>query len=129
MDILEHIKYSGKAMHMNRQRFDEIKGLIRRIEGLVEVTILSVTYYLIWRALYFNNSFPTYFGNGKFVLMLVYATLVFILFFLCDSFKYGHLKVADIVTSQFISIFMFIAGIILLAVRRKSRKQPELTGA
>ena len=32
-------------------------------------------------------------------------------------------------TSQFISIFMFIAGIILLAVRRKSRKQPELTGA
>lgn len=106
MDILEHIKYSGKAMHMNRQRFDEIKGLIRRIEGLVEVTILSVTYYLIWRALYFNNSFPTYFGNGKFVLMLVYATLVFILFFLCDSFKYGHLKVADIVTSQFISIFI-----------------------
>ena len=98
---------------MNRQRFDEIKGLIRRAEGLLEIVLLSLVYYYVWRHMFYNSrflhfvsQFPELEGNGKYVLMLVYAMLVFIVFFLGDGFKFGHLKIADIFTSQAISIFI-----------------------
>lgn len=99
--------------HMNRQRFDEIKGMIRRLEGLAQIVLLAFVYYQVWRNLYYKSRFlrfvsrfPDYDGKGKYVLMLVYAMLVLIIFFLTDSFKFGHLKISDIFTSQAISIFI-----------------------
>lgn len=98
---------------MNQRKFDEIKGLVRRVEGLAEVVLLAIIYYQIWRHLYYKSRFlhfvsrfPEYDGYGKYLLMLVYAVLVLIIFFLGDGFKFGHLQIWDIFTSQAISIFL-----------------------
>lgn len=49
---------------------------------------------------------PPYFGNGKFLLTFIYAFLNYILFFYCDGFKFGHIKLTDVTISQWISMFI-----------------------
>ena len=51
------------------------------------------------------GAFP-YFGLGKFVLMGIYFGLLLVIFHLCDSFQYGYQKLANLVISQWISIFI-----------------------
>ena len=85
--------------------FDEIKHSIRRVEGILEVIILMFVYYFLWKSRYREiSTMPQYFGNGKLVLMGVYAILVLVLFYLCDSFKFGHLKISDVLPSQWIAL-------------------------
>ena len=87
------------------KKFDDIKHTLRKLEGILEVAVLSCAYYYLWKACYRPlESFHKYYGNGKFVLAGVYAFLVFILFLYCDSFKYGHLKLTDVLISQWISM-------------------------
>ena len=87
-----------------QQQFDDMKHTIRKCEGLLEVISLAFLYYVIWRICYNDAGFYSYFGNGKYVLIGVYALLTFILFLYCDSFKYGYLKLGDVVISQWISM-------------------------
>ena len=42
---------------MNRQRFDEIKGLLRRLESLLEIVLLALVYYYVWRHMFYNSRF------------------------------------------------------------------------
>ena len=86
-----------------QKRFDEIKHTIRKIEGILEVALLTFVYYIIWRNLY---TIPRFYFNGKYVLCAVYAFLVFILFFYGDSFKFGHIKLDNVVVSQWIAIMI-----------------------
>jgi len=83
---------------------NDFKGFIRKIEGLVEVIIFVLIYYFAWKWAYRGEGFPEYYGNGKYLLAMVYAFLVFIFFFLCDSFKYGHRKMMEVIISQWISM-------------------------
>ena len=82
------------------------RNMIRGIEGFFEVAVLTVIYYLVWRFAYEDVDFPQYLGNGKYVLMGVYAFLLTILFNSFDSFQFGHLRTTDIVISQWISLFL-----------------------
>ena len=50
---------------MKVNKFDGVKGTIRSLEGFVEVLLLSVAYYYIWRNGYDRGVFPSYYGNGK----------------------------------------------------------------
>lgn len=68
--------------------------------------MLSIIYYLVWKAFYRNNPFPPYYGRGKWVLIGVYALMMSVVFKLSDSFMYGHLKLTDVVVSQVISILV-----------------------
>lgn len=88
-----------------QQHFDETKSTIRRIESLFEIIVLAITYYIVWRIKYDVKAMPNYNGNGKYVLILVYAFLNFILFSYSDGFKFGHLKLTDVTISQWISMF------------------------
>ena len=97
----------GEAERKRRQRrFDEVKSSVRRVESLIEIGILAITYYLVWRHKYDGSSMPPFFGNGKYLLTLVYAFLNYILFFYCDGFKFGHIKLTDVTISQWISMFI-----------------------
>lgn len=82
------------------------RNMIRGIEGIFEIAVLTVIYYLVWRYGYESVDFPHYFGNGKYVLMGVYAVLLTILFNSFDSFQFGHLRTMDIVVAQWISLFL-----------------------
>lgn len=88
-----------------QRKFDEIKHSLRAAEGILEVLILSGIYYFIWNNFYRSGGF-TYYGMGKYVLLGVYAALIIVIFYLCDSFKFGHLKFTDVAVSQAISMLI-----------------------
>ena len=90
---------------MNRIKSEEKKHFIRKMEAVLQIVLFTVLYYLVWLFCYQDVTFP-YLGRGKFVLMGVYAVLVWLLFHNSDGFNYGHSKLADITVSQCISIFL-----------------------
>ena len=83
-----------------------VKSLIRSVEGLAELLILTVIYYFIFRNNYDSSLFPEYDGYGKYVLCGIYAMLVMVLFFGMDGFKFGYLRNADVIVSQVIALFI-----------------------
>ena len=59
----------------------------------------------MWKVAYSEMTFP-YLGKGKYILMGVYAIFAVVLFYYSDSFKYGNVKLSDIIVSQCIAIFL-----------------------
>lgn len=97
----------GQNVSCNKKtnKFDVIKHLLRKVEGLFEVVILTIAYFYVWKGNYRIDE-AAFYGNGKFVLTGIYAFLIFLVFYLCDSFKFGHMRMLDVVISQFISMFI-----------------------
>ena len=93
-------------MHTKKPPVSGIKSLIRSTEGFLEVFVLAVVYYIVWRQGYAPSVFPAYFGMGKYVLTGVYALLVLVLFFAFDGFKFGYLRISEALLSQWISLLI-----------------------
>lgn len=91
---------------MNSIKLDGVKHTIRSLEGMLEVFLLSLCYYFFWRKGYDDGSFPLYLGNGKYVLTGVYALLTIVLIYNYDGFKFGYLKLTEVMISQCISVFI-----------------------
>lgn len=89
---------------MKEIRFNGTKGTVRATEGLLEIFLLTMTYYFTWRYGYNEGIFPAYYGNGKYVLMGVYAILAIFLIHSYDGFKFGYLKLSDVAVSQLVAI-------------------------
>ena len=78
---------------------------IRKIETVIELLIMSVAYYYVWKYMIFDRAyFYPFLGRGKFVLMGIYFLLMLVIIHLCEGFKYGFLKIADVLFSQWIGI-------------------------
>ena len=92
-------------MNQKRKQISGVKSLIRSAEGTLEILLLAIAYYFVWRNGYEAQLFPTYFGLGKYVLAGVYGLIVVVLFFAFDGFKFGYLKGIDVLLSQWISLF------------------------
>ena len=93
-------------MQNNRKAFEGSKSTIRSIEAAIEVGLLTLVYYLIWRNGYDEGIFPAYYGYGKYVLAGVYGLLLIVLFHNFDGFKFGYLKLPDLIISQWIALFI-----------------------
>jgi exopolysaccharide biosynthesis polyprenyl glycosylphosphotransferase len=91
---------------MNRKKLDGVKHTIRAIEGFAEIMILTVSYYLVFRFGYDAGTFPAYYGYGKYVLAGVYALLTWVVFHNFDGFKFGYMKLFDVIISQWIAVFI-----------------------
>ena len=89
---------------MNRNRLDGAKGTIRALEGILEVAVLTIVYYILWRKGYDRGVFPIYCGNGKYVLAGVYALLVVVLFNNFEGFRFGYLRLSEVIISQWIAV-------------------------
>jgi len=81
-----------------------VKSLIRATEGFLEVAILTVLYYFVFRRGYDGALFPDFLGYGKYVLSGVYLLLLTLLFFGMDGFKFGYLRNMDVLVSQWIAL-------------------------
>ena len=90
---------------MTRMKDEDRKLITRRCEAVLQIIIFTVLYYLLWKVFYSDMTFP-YLGRGKFILMGVYAVFVVVLFYYSDSFNYGNVKLADIIVSQCIALFL-----------------------
>lgn len=89
-----------------RRRFDDMKNALRRLEGLIEVIILTIVYMYFWNRYYRPFGMVTYNGMGKYVIALIYAFLLILILSYFDSFKFGYLKLADIIVSQCLGILV-----------------------
>lgn len=89
---------------MNIRNNTGIKYFVRKIEAFFEIAVLSGLYYIIWRTFYRPAGHFPYYGSGKFVLVGVYALLLIIIFYFCDSLRFGYLKATDAAIAQWIAI-------------------------
>lgn len=85
---------------------DDAKSLLRGVEGTVELAALALVYYFVYRHGYNNNMFPDFLGYGKYVLVGVYGLLTLVLFFNFEGFKFGYLRLSDVMVSQWIALFI-----------------------
>ncbi|WP_405376384.1 sugar transferase [Pseudobutyrivibrio sp.] len=83
------------------------KNTIRKIESLIELLVMAIAYYLVWKYMIFDRAyFFPFLGRGKYVLMGIYFILMLVVIHLCEGFKYGILKIADVLFSQWIGIII-----------------------
>ena len=89
-----------------QERFDDIKHTIEKVEMLLEVFILMMAYYIAWKYQFRPRYFCDYYEGGKYVLTGVYGFLILVLFWNCEAFKFGHLKLTNVFASQAIATFL-----------------------
>ena len=86
---------------LSRGAFEDMKGLVRVAETLLEITILTLAYYITWMKGYDLEYFAY---KGKYVLMGVYAVLLYALFLNSECTMFGQLHRGDLIMGQIISI-------------------------
>lgn len=94
---------------MDRERknfLDDCKHVIRIAEGILELVLFALIYYFFWTEFHKSRYMPSYNGSGKYVLLGIYAAIVFVILYLCEAFKYGHYKFTDVAVSQGIGLFI-----------------------
>lgn len=99
------------------QILDDLKLLIRTAEGALEILLLATAFDAVWHVAYYGKAFPLSYTAGKELMLLitVYVILSVTVFALCDCFRYGYLKLGDLLVSQWVSAFIvnFLAYFIL----------------
>ncbi len=88
---------------LSRGAYEDTKGFVRVAETLLEVLILTFMYYWIWMTGY-DLSYFAY--KGKYVLMGVYAVLIYVFFQNSECTMFGHLSRVDLVLGQVIALFL-----------------------
>ena len=87
-----------------KKTMNGVKSLLRFAEGFLEIIILTVLYYFVFRNGYDERLFPEYARYGKYVLCGIYALLTMVLFFGMDGYKFGYLRNGDVLVSQILSL-------------------------
>lgn len=85
---------------------DDLNHLIRKVEGFIELAIFTITFYCMWKIYYRSIYTMPLFGRGKIVLVAVYFFIALLIFEVCDSLQFGHLKLIDVVISQWIALVL-----------------------
>ena len=95
---------------MKRKRLlsSHTKGTVQTIESLLEVILLSVVYYILFRLVYsvIDKGLHPYAGKGKYVLTGIYGVLSYLLIKNSDGFQFGHLRKADLLVAQWIALLI-----------------------
>lgn len=88
---------------MSRGAVEDTKGVLQVAETLLEVLLMTVFYYLIWRQGYVQFGYQY---NGKYVLMGVYAVLLYAFFLNSECTKFGQLRRPDLIIGQAIALLL-----------------------
>ncbi|MDY3225291.1 MAG: exopolysaccharide biosynthesis polyprenyl glycosylphosphotransferase [Candidatus Faecousia sp.] len=86
---------------LSRGAFEDMKGFVRVAETLLEVVLLTVAYYIAWKRGYGLEYFVY---KGKYVLMGVYAVLLYAMFLNSECTMFGQLHRVDLIMGQIISL-------------------------
>ena len=88
---------------LSRGAFEDTKGFVRAAEALLEVVVMTMLYYAAFRMGYDLWYFAY---KGKYVLMGIYAVLVYVFFLNSDCTLFGELHMADLMIGQIVSLFL-----------------------
>lgn len=98
--------YKIECMRTDIAKRSEEKDLVRKLEGVAEVFILTVLYFYIWKSEYSVMYVRTFYGRGRIVLMGIYFIIMYVIMYLTEGMRFGNLKIFDIVVSQWISVIV-----------------------
>ena len=94
-------------MNYKNRSFSGVKSLIRGLEGLLEVTILTGLYYIFWSTGYEAPQFlSSFFGYGHIILIGIYAVLAVVLLSALDGLLFGYLKISDMLLTQWLCLLI-----------------------
>ena len=88
---------------LSRGAYEDTKGFLRVAETLLEVAILTLLYYIVWKTGY---HFYAYAHKGKYVLMGIYGVLLYAFFQNSDCTMFGQLNRMDLIIGQIISLLI-----------------------
>ena len=88
---------------LSRAAYEDMKGFVRVAETLAEVLIMTLLYYGAWKQGYSLDYFAY---KGKYVLMGVYALLIYVFFHNSECTMFGQLHRVDLILGQVISLFL-----------------------
>ena len=88
---------------LSRGAYEDLKGTVRVAETLLEIAVMTLIYYYIWKQGYDLHYFE---HKGKYVLMGVYAGLMYIMFQNTDCTMFGQLNRTDLFIGQVISVLV-----------------------
>ena len=88
---------------LSRGTYEDTKGFVRAAETLLEVLVLTVLYYVVWRVGY---NLPFFGYKGKYVLMGLYGILLYVFFQNSDCIMFGQLQRLDLIIGQVIALFL-----------------------
>ncbi|MCR5135339.1 MAG: exopolysaccharide biosynthesis polyprenyl glycosylphosphotransferase [Clostridiales bacterium] len=80
------------------------KELFERLECLLEIVLLALIFYMVWRNGYPHHLFHNFEHRGKYVLMGLYALILWIILQLSEGFKFGYYKLTDVLISQWVAL-------------------------
>ena len=88
---------------LSRSAYEDTKGFVRAAETLLEVVAMTLMYYAAFRMGY-DLSYYVY--KGKYVLMGIYAVLLYVFFLNSDCTLFGQLHRVDLMIGQIVSLFV-----------------------
>jgi len=91
---------------LSKGAYDDTKGFVRAAQTLLEILVMTVLYYVVWRHSYPVGLFPGYLYLGKYVLMGVYGLLLYVFFQNSDCTMFGQLNRLDLIIGQVIALFL-----------------------
>ncbi len=89
---------SGKGAHIIN------KEISRKAEALLEVSLLSIVFFVFWGECY-RGDLPLYYHKGKFVFTGVYFVICYFSLNYVDAFMFGRLKATDVVFNHWVGYF------------------------
>ncbi|SCY46348.1 exopolysaccharide biosynthesis polyprenyl glycosylphosphotransferase [Lachnospiraceae bacterium XPB1003] len=98
--------YHNSAMRANPRKYNDKRLVKRRLVELFEVIFLCLIYYFVWMYFYRPEAGSSFLGRGKYVLMLVYGILAAGAINMNEGFRFGYLKISEVIISQSVSLII-----------------------
>ena len=92
-----------KMKKLSRSAYEDMKGFVRVAQTLLEVLVMTLLYYGAWKQGYTLDYFAY---KGKYVLIGVYALLLYVFFQNSECTMFGQLHRVDLILGQVISLFL-----------------------
>ena len=98
-------------MKHNKHSLSGVKSLIRGLEGLLEVVLLTLLYFAFWSDDYNDLHILSAFGGyGHWIIIAIYAVLTMVMLSAFDGLLFGYLRISDMLLSQ--SLCMLIVNFV-----------------
>ncbi|MEE5993183.1 MAG: sugar transferase [Oscillospiraceae bacterium] len=90
----------------NRKAFvhEQFRHILSFLGALLLMCFLTVQFADVWQDFYSNNIILPFYRRGNWVMIAIYATVLFLFFKVYNGFKVGYLRKTDIVFSQLLAV-------------------------
>ena len=86
------------------KKYEQYKKIIMFLLGLFMVSVLTAAYGYVWYEHYLYLVVYPFLGKGNLLVILIYAILIAFFLQVYSGYKFGYLKLGDVIFSQVLSI-------------------------